>query len=101
MRFCSKKIKTEYDKTLWKQLKLLSKNIEYHLLEITIGKQFALLFGAYFNDSQFYRQAKKIVEKELRANISDGAHFELSPMYHSVMLYRLLDCYNLLLHNLI
>ena len=101
--FVSKKIKkTEYDKTLWKQLKLLSKNIEYHLLgNHLLENGFALLFGAYyFNDSQFYRQAKKIVEKELEEQIlPDGAHFELSPMYHSVMLYRLLDCYNLVLHN--
>lgn len=31
--------------------------------------------------------------------LSDGAHFELSPMYHCIMLGRVLDCYNLVSQN--
>jgi uncharacterized heparinase superfamily protein len=101
--FVSNKIKNaKYDEILWEQLKLLSKNIEYHLLgNHLLENGFALLFGAYyFNNLHLYHRAKKIVVKELEEQIlQDGAHFELSPMYHSVMLYRLLDCYNLVQLN--
>jgi uncharacterized heparinase superfamily protein len=47
-----------------------------------------------------YNKAKKIIEPELKEQIlSDGAHFELSPMYHQIILDRLLDCINLLQNN--
>ena len=31
--------------------------------------------------------------------LGDGEHFERSPMYHCIMLYRVLDCYNLVRNN--
>ena len=31
--------------------------------------------------------------------LGDGGHFERSPMYHCIMLYRVLDCYNLVRNN--
>src|SRR5690606_5937395 len=31
--------------------------------------------------------------------LGDGAHFELSPMYHQILLYRLLDTLNLVKNN--
>jgi uncharacterized heparinase superfamily protein len=64
---------------------------------------FSLLFGAcYFHDVALYQKAHKLLISELNEQIlSDGAHFELSPMYHQIMLYRLLDSINLLQNNLI
>lgn len=77
----------------------LTRNLEYHLLGNHILENgFSLLFGAYFfKDNTFYLKAKKILRKELREQIlDDGGHFELSPMYHQIILHRLLDCINLI-----
>ena len=54
---------------------------------------FSLLFGAYyFRCDIFYNKAEEILLNELNEQIlKDGAHFELSPMYHSIILGRLLD----------
>jgi uncharacterized heparinase superfamily protein len=66
-----------------------------------LENSFALLFGAYyFNDEKLYKKAKKILISQLNEQIlPDGAHFELSPMYHSILLFRMLDCYNLVSNN--
>ena len=84
------------------QLNYLINNLELdikgnHLLE----NGFALMFGAYFfKDKHLYNKAKKLLYKELEEQIlADGGHFELSPMYHQAMLYRVLDCFNLVKNN--
>ena len=83
---------------LFQHYSILTKNLEYHLLaNHLLENGFSLYFGAYyFNDREFYKLAKGILIKELREQVlDDGAHFELSPMYHQIILYRLLDCINL------
>src|SRR5690606_21988665 len=51
-------------------------------------------------NDEFYKKALKILRSELNEQIlDDGAHFELSPMYHQILLNRLLDCINLVQHN--
>ena len=80
----------------------LSKNPEYHLLaNHLLENGFGLLFGAYyFRDDTLYRKAGKIIRKELKEQIlKDGAHYELSPMYHQIILFRVLDSYNLVIAN--
>ena len=91
-----------YDNVLWMQLQYLCKNKEFHLLgNHLLENGFALLFGAYyFNDEGLYKQAKAIVSKELNEQVlNDGGHFELSPMYHCLMAFRVMDCYNLVANN--
>jgi len=88
--------------SLYAQYMILMDNLEYHLLgNHLLENGFSLLFGAYyFQDEKLYAKAKKIVREELEEQIlDDGAHFELSPMYHQIMLYRVLDCINLLQNN--
>lgn len=90
------------DNSLYAQYHILMDNLEYHLLgNHLLENGFSLLFGAYyFQDEQFYSAAKKILISELEEQIlDDGAHFELSPMYHQIILYRVLDCINLLKNN--
>jgi len=42
----------------------------------------------------------KILESPLTEQVfPDSAHFQLSPMYHNILLCRLLDCYNLVKNN--
>ncbi len=90
------------DESLYAQYAILMDNLEYHLLgNHLLENGFSLLFGAYyFADEKLYAKAKEILTAELEEQIlDDGAHFELSPMYHQIMLYRLLDCINLTKHN--
>jgi hypothetical protein len=86
-----------YNGYLLAQLQLLRDLKEYHLLgNHLLENGFAFLFGAYyFNDASLYKEAKSILVPELIEQIlRDGAHFELSPMYHNLMTNRVLDCYN-------
>ena len=88
--------------SLYAQYFKLIDNIEYHILgNHLLENGFSLLFGAYyFQDEKFYAKAKKILTDELDEQIlKDGAHFELSPMYHQIMLFRVLDCINLVQNN--
>ncbi len=90
------------DANLRAQYAILMDNLEYHLLgNHLLENGFSLLFGAcYFKDDTLYAKAREILEAELEEQIlEDGAHFELSPMYHQIMLYRVLDCINLLQNN--
>jgi len=84
------------------QYELLLKQIEYHLLaNHLLENAFSLFFAAvYFRDKEFYNKSIRILEKQLVEQIlEDGAHFELSPMYHQIILERLLDCINISYEN--
>ena len=88
--------------SLYAQYFKLMDNIEYHILgNHLLENGFSLFFGAYsFQNENFYAKAKKILTDELEEQIlKDGAHFELSPMYHQIMLFRVLDCINLVQNN--
>ncbi|CAA6820440.1 MAG: Heparinase II/III-like [uncultured Sulfurovum sp.] len=90
------------DDSLYAQYDILLDNLEYHLLgNHLLENGFSLLFAAYyFKDEVFYLKAKEILNEELEEQIlKDGAHFELTPMYHQIMLFRVLDCINLVKNN--
>ena len=88
--------------SLYAQYQIILNNIEYHLLgNHLLEDGFSLLFGAfYFEDKKLYNKAEEIIYSELKEQIlEDGAHFELSPMYHQIIIDRLLDCINLVQNN--
>jgi len=88
--------------SLYNQYQILTSRLEYHLLgNHLLENAFSLLLGAfYFNDIDLYKKSKQILEEELNEQIlEDGGHFELSPMYHQIILDRLLDTINLLKNN--
>src|SRR5699024_5675775 len=92
----------DIDASLYAQYQILLDNLEYHvdgnhLLE----NGCSLVFGAcYFRDEQLWEAACSVMTHELQAEIlDDGGHYERSVMYHSIMLERLLDCYNLIVNN--
>jgi len=90
------------DDCLYAQYYILLDNLEYHLLgNHLLENGFSLLFGAYyFQDEILYAKALTILKEELEDQIlEDGGHFELSPMYHQIMLFRALDCINLVKNN--
>lgn len=86
------------------QSDILSQCLEKHLL----GNHYfsnlkALLFaGCYFEGNYAAKWLEVGLEgyrKEIREQIlTDGGNFELSPMYHAIMLTDLLDLYNLFLN---
>jgi uncharacterized heparinase superfamily protein len=81
---------------------VLFEHIEYHILgNHLLENAFSLLFGGYyFKGLELYQKGKDLLFIELNEQIlSDGAHFELSPMYHKIILLRLLDAYNLVRNN--
>ena len=80
----------------------LKDNLEYHILgNHLLENAFSLLFGSiYFNDDSFFEISEKILLEQLDEQIlNDGAHFELSPMYHCITLHKVLDSINLLRSN--
>ncbi len=90
------------DQSLYGQLQMLYKKPEYHLLgNHLLENGFALFFGGhYFSDKKVLKLAREILVEQLNEQIlSDGGHFELSPMYHQLMLFRILDCINLIKNN--
>lgn len=85
----------EIDRILYRHYQILYSNIEYHLLgNHLLENGFSMFFGAYyFQCERLYKKGRKILIEELKEQIlDDGAHFELSPMYHQILLHRLLDC---------
>ena len=103
IKWFSKKGNVEdvYIKSIYQQAKYLSKNLEYHILGnhlFSNGK--ALVFtGVFLNSSDaddFLKLGLDIINKEIKEQfLDDGAHFELSPMYHQILLYDLLELINL------
>ena len=90
------------NRQLYNDLFRLNGNREFHILANHLFENgFGLLFGAYyFRDERLYATAKKIIRSELKEQIlPDGGHFELTPMYHQIILYRILDCYQLVSRN--
>jgi len=102
IKFCFASGIREFDNFIYSQTALLSKSVEYHLMgNHLLENGFSLLFAAYyFKDLTFYKLASRVLQKQLGEQIlSDGAHFERSPMYHQIILYRLLDAINLIQHS--
>ena len=87
--------------SLYLQAHVLYQNLEYHLLGnhlLANGK--ALVFaGLYFEsasaDNWLNKGLEILIEQLNEQILDDGAHFELSPMYHCIILFDLLDVLNL------
>lgn len=78
-------------------LKFLSGRLEYHLLaNHLLENAFALYVGGLITKQEkFIEKGKKLLIRELKKQVlNDGMHYERSPMYHLVILERLLDSLN-------
>lgn len=79
---------------LHQELEFLKNNLEYHILgNHLLENGFALLMGSVFFEKNEWREiAERLLIKELKEQIhQDGAHFELSPMYHQIIFFRVLE----------
>jgi len=83
------------------QVRWLARNLERHILgNHLLANAKALVFaGLYFEGPEaraWLHRGLKLLEREIPEQIlPDGGHFELSPMYHIVMLEDVLDLINL------
>ncbi len=83
------------------QVRYLSRRLEWHLLgNHLFANAKALVFaGLFFEGSEansWLTKGLAILAQELPEQIlADGGHFELSPMYHSIILEDMLDLINL------
>lgn len=88
--------------SLYSQYCLLEQRLEFHLLGNHLLEDAYSLFIAslFFEDVNMFKKASKLLCRELDEQIlPDGAHYEQSPMYHCILLDRLLDCYNFSIGN--
>lgn len=93
---------SKIDQQLFNDYYRLLNQLEYHILaNHLIENAFTLLFGAYyFQNEKFHKKAESLLITQLNEQIlKDGGHYELAPMYHKIILYRILDCYNLVSNN--
>lgn len=96
-------VRRSWEVSLWSQVKLLSKRLEFHLLANHLLEDLCALFIAsiYFSDETLAKSVSELLRNELHEQLlADGAHYEQSPMYHCILLDRLLDCYNLAFCNM-
>lgn len=88
-------------RSLAEQARVLAQSIEYHLQGNHLFVNFkALVFaGAFFSGAEaagWLRTGLKGLAEQVREQIlTDGGHFERSPMYHALILEDLLDLINL------
>ena len=84
--------------SLYSQVMLLNKKLEYHILaNHLLEDAFALyIASSFFEDPNLKKKSKKLLYSQLKEQIlRDGSHYEQSPMYHCIMLDRLLDAINI------
>lgn len=91
---CPKNLRDELTPYVHAETLFLKNRLEYHLLgNHLLENAFSLILsGAFFQNKNLVIEAEKILEKQLDEQIlEDGAHFELSPMYHNIILFRVLE----------
>lgn len=95
----SEKVEQRFNNYLRSELKYLDNNYEFHILgNHLLENAFAMLMGGYyFKETIWIDRATKILKAQLKEQIMlDGAHFELSPMYHQIIFFRLLEAFSYL-----
>ncbi len=92
----------EITDAIYVQANHVSKRLEYHLLgNHLLENAFCLLHAGYFfKEKKFINLSIKILKNELDEQVlEDGGQFELSPMYHQIILFRVLEAIDLVRNN--
>ena len=98
---CHPKVKMHWLNSLMQQASALSQQIEYHISgNHLFANAKALIFvGTYINNDEaqrYFELGLKLLDREIPEQfLDDGAHFELSPMYHVILLWDLLELFDL------
>ncbi|MEB0200013.1 MULTISPECIES: alginate lyase family protein [unclassified Pseudomonas] len=87
------------------QTHALSEQVEYHILanHLFVNGKALVIAGCFMEGTQaesWQALGLKILDAEVSEQfLADGAHFELSPMYHASLLWDMCDLVNLALHT--
>lgn len=79
----------------------LSQQVEYHILgnHLFANAKALIFIGAYLDGPQADRWLAKglrLIDRQISEQfLEDGGHFELSPMYHAILLWDMCDLVNL------
>ena len=103
VKWFSKKnyVEQKYLSSLAQQAEALSQQLEYHILgNHLFANAKALIFaGCYLKGEEAKKHLKlglKLLDREISEQfLKDGAHFELSPMYHCIVLWDLIELIHL------
>lgn len=96
-RLSRRDVKPEWVESLASQVDALAQRLEYHILANHLfSNAKALVFaGAFFGGKKgnyWLRTGLKLLDQEVYEQfLEDGAHFELSPMYHATLVWDLAD----------
>lgn len=80
------------------QAEWLARRPEFHLLgnHLFVNAKALAFAGCFFESNSWLRKGLDLLEQEVPEQIlPEGGHFELSPMYHSLILEDVLDLVNL------
>lgn len=94
-------VDAKYLVSIAEQAEALTKQLEYHILgnHLFTNAKALTFVGCYFNDETANRYLDiglEVLDEEIQEQfLADGAHFELSPMYHEILLWDLLELINL------
>jgi uncharacterized heparinase superfamily protein len=94
-------IEQKYLSCMLQQAQALSQQIEYHILgNHLFANAKALTFvGCFISNGQaekYLELGLKLLDREIPEQfLADGGHFELSPMYHEILLWDLLELIDL------
>ncbi|MFG0449568.1 heparinase II/III family protein [Shewanella sp. yb_14] len=91
-------IRQNHIDSVYAQASYLSNDLEKHLLgnHYFVNLKALLFAGVIFNNERWLNIAEKGLLIEIpEQTLDDGANFELTPMYHSLLLVDMLDMYNL------
>lgn len=89
---------SKHFESLHAQASYLSNDLEKHLLgnHYFVNLKALLFAGVVFENDRWLKVAIKGLLKEIpEQTLEDGANFELTPMYHALILVDMLDMYNL------
>lgn len=91
-------------KSVYQQSEYLVNNLEYHILgNHLLENAFALLVSSeFFGNKKWSKVANTLLVNELKNQVlNDGAHFELSPMYHQIIYARVLEAISITSNNVL
>ena len=92
----------DFEKAIFLQADYLRKNLEFHIQANHLLENYISLFVAGYglHNKELTAFAGSGIEKELKEQIlPDGGHYECTPMYHSIILGRLLMLIDMIRSN--
>lgn len=85
--------------SIFQQIEFLHRHLEHHLLANHLLKNVKALVigGLFFENKDWLSEGEYLLWREFEEQVlSDGGHYERSPMYHAQALADFLECYALL-----